>query len=57
MVHSASRAGSFKIIAIQQVKHLLGINPMGLDDPRSYSLEIISYKTVKQIARDYPNGP
>ena len=52
MVVSAPRSNSLDNIALQTVKKLLGINPMGISAPRSDSLEIIALQIVTQILRD-----
>ena len=43
---------SLEIIALQTVKKLLGITPMGLSSPREGYLEIIALQKVKTITRD-----
>ena len=48
MVFSSPRPDSIKIIALQKVEKLLGMNQMSLSEPWSESLDIIYFKPVKK---------
>ena len=43
---SAPWDDSLEIIVINPVKTLLGINPMGLSDPRAKYLDIVAFQIV-----------